>query len=57
MKHEIVSFLVKNVKPRNVVAKNMLDRNGPYRDRTERVKKNTFVRRPKNAREAFADWE
>jgi hypothetical protein len=57
VKHEVTSFLIKNVKPRNVVARNMLDRNGPYRERIVHPKKIAQNRRPKNAREAFGEWE
>lgn len=57
MKNQTMSFLVKNVKPRNVVARDMLDRNGPYRERIVHPKKIAQNRRPKNAREAFAEWD
>lgn len=56
MKTEILTFKVAR-KPRNVVARDMLDRNGPYRERVVNTKKGSFNRKPKNAREAFGEWE
>lgn len=56
MKTEILTFKIAR-KPRNVVARDMLDRNGPYRERIVHPKKHAPTRRPKNAREAFAEWD
>jgi hypothetical protein len=56
VKQPVMSFLVKNTKPRNIVAKAMFDRNGPYTERTE-PKRTDWKRKPKNRREAFAEWE
>lgn len=56
MKNEIVSFKIAR-KPRNMVSRDMLDRNGPYRERTVSKKKMDQNRKPKNSREAFGDWD
>lgn len=47
MKSTVMSFRVQLVRARNLVAKDMLDRDGPYKPRTER-RKDVYVRREKH---------
>lgn len=53
--NEVLSFKISRVQPRNHVARNMLDRNGPYRERIIHPKKIEQNRKPKNAREYFLE--
>jgi len=56
VKSPVMSFIVPTQKPRNTVAKAMLDRAGEFKPR-EFKRPDAFKRRPKNAREALRDWE
>jgi hypothetical protein len=53
--NEMMSFKVSRIQPRNHVARDMLDRNGPYRERVVHPKKTMQNRKPKNAREYFGE--
>jgi hypothetical protein len=47
MRREVISFTLKSVKPRDIVAQAMLDRDGPYR--AKRVAKAVeYQRKPKH---------
>jgi hypothetical protein len=52
---EDLTIKVTRIAPRNIVAKKMLDRNGPYRERVYNHKKTVQNRAPKNAREYFCE--
>lgn len=51
--NEVMSFKISRVQSRNHVARDMLDRNGPYRERVISQKKIKQNRKPKNMREYF----
>lgn len=53
--NEDLTVKVSRIVPRNFVAKNMMDRNGPYRERVYNHKKTVLNRKPKNAREYFGE--
>ena len=53
--NEMMSFKVSRIQPRNHVARDMLDRNGPYRERVVHPKKTMQNRKPKTAREYFGE--
>jgi len=54
MKREIFSFKIETMKPRNRVAEDMFDRDGPYKPkRVER--KDTYRRREKHSKQ-YSDF-
>jgi hypothetical protein len=54
VKREVISFTLKSVKPRDPMAKELLDRDGPYRAR--RVDpKTAYQRKPKHRSKFFQD--
>jgi hypothetical protein len=53
MKREVISFTAP--KARNTVARDMLDRDGPYRAKVERSQKQ-FRRNEKHRNKSFSDY-
>jgi hypothetical protein len=49
--NEMLTFKVSRLQPRNQIARTMLDRNGPFKDKVYDARKDVR-RKPKNAREA-----